>query len=131
METFNPTIDDRDVLILIIEDEKVSRKALARLLARSGYTAEAFGSAEEALCMLSSGPAPRVALVDLDLPGMSGAEFLKYLSQIAPLAHSVLISAASEERLLQLTSEKNIRYLRKPIDFKDLLRDLDENLRPN
>ncbi len=130
METFYPTHACRDVLVLLIEDERVSRKALARLLAESGYTTEAVGSAEEAMAVLAIGLHPSIALVDLDLPGMSGADLLGYMAKYAPEVRSVLVTAACEERLSQLPTTAGIRRLRKPIDFNDLLQTLDEKCLP-
>src|SRR5256885_690898 len=127
METFYPNDQGRDVRVLIIEDEKVSRKALAKLLAIQGYTAEAVETAEEAVAVLTIGQRPAVALVDLDLPGMSGSELVSYLIQKAPPIQTVLVTAASEERVSNLTEGTGIRYLRKPIDFNDLLRTLAKN----
>src|SRR3954471_10758494 len=66
--------------ILIVEDDRISRKALALLLSRSGYGVEAVGSAEDALHLADDltgeGRMPRVALVDVDLPGMSGLDLI-------------------------------------------------------
>src|SRR5947207_2289278 len=108
-------------MVLIIEDEKVSRKALALLLARQGYEAEAVESAEEALRVLDRGPEPDVALIDLDLPGMSGAEFAEKLSQRNPTVLSVFITAADEDRLARVLRDHDIPHLRKPLDFNRLL----------
>ena len=131
METFYPHDQGRDVRVLIIEDEKVSRKALARLLADQGYTAEAVETAEEAVAVLAIGQRPEVALVDLDLPGMSGSELVSYLIQKAPPIQTVLVTAACEERVACLTEGTGIRYLRKPIDFKDLMRTLNDKAASN
>src|SRR5436190_1039979 len=128
MESFQPRSGGKEVLVLIIEDEKVSRRALAMLLAGSGYFTEAFASAEEALAALANGERPRIAVVDLDLPGMSGAEFLEYLARVVPVVRPVVVSAANEERLARLALSKNVKYLRKPIRFPELLAALDENL---
>jgi CheY-like chemotaxis protein len=126
METFYPTDSGRNVLVLVIEDENVSRKALGRLLARQGYTTETVGTAEEAVAVLAIGRLPSVALVDLDLPGMSGAELLAYLVQKAPPIRTVLVTAASEERVARIVDGMPVGYLRKPINLKDLLRMIDE-----
>src|SRR2546423_6690592 len=126
METFYPHDHGRDVRVLIIEDEKVSRTALARLLAIKGYTAEAVETAEEAVAILTIGQRPEVALVDLDLPGMSGSELVSYLIQKAPPIQTVLVTAACEERVSNLRDGTGVGYLRKPIDFNDLLRQLDK-----
>src|SRR5689334_18545612 len=64
--------------VLIVEDERVARRALANLLAASGYVAQAAGSAEEALGLLNlKGQPPKVILVDLNLPGMNGLDFIR------------------------------------------------------
>jgi CheY-like chemotaxis protein len=115
----------RNVMVLIIEDERVSRKALTSLLVGQGYAAEAVESAEEGLRMLDRGPIPQVTLVDLDLPGMSGAEFIYRLSDENPGVRAVLITAADADRVAGVTLGRNIPHLRKPIDFNDLLALLD------
>src|SRR5438045_3598550 len=82
------------VNVLIVEDERVSRKALATLLSASGYDVQAVGSGEEGLRVLRQGNVPEIALVDLDLPGMDGAEFIEKLRQHAPGAEPILVTAA-------------------------------------
>jgi CheY-like chemotaxis protein len=131
METFFPSDSGRDVLILLVEDERMSRKALGRLLADQGYTIETVGTAEEAVAIVSVGQRPAVALVDLDLPGMSGAQLLEYLNQMAPETKTVLVTAACEERVANLTDHAAVPYIRKPIDFKRLLRAIDESAATN
>ena len=127
METFFPTGSGRDVLILLVEDEGVSRKVLGKLLAIQGYTTETVCTAEEAVAIVSVGTRPSIALVDLDLPGMSGAELLLYLNQKAPETKTVLVTAACEERVADLTNHAAVSYIRKPIDFQRLLRAIGEN----
>jgi CheY-like chemotaxis protein len=108
-------------MVLVIEDEKLSRVALGKLLAQNGYTSEAFETADEALGVLSQGHTPDLALVDLDMPGQSsGAEVVRFLSENAPRTRPVLITAAEKERILKLGLD-HITYLRKPIDFNDLM----------
>lgn len=126
METYLPTCQNRAVTVLIIEDERVSRKALARLLAQSGYTAETVASGEEAIEALASGPQPAVVLVDLDLPGMSGCEVLQHLAVHAPQIKGVLVSGAGEERIARIHRLTGVPYLRKPINFNELLSTLDD-----
>src|SRR5215203_4852527 len=77
--------------VLIVEDERVSRRALAALMTASGYTTEAAGSAEEALAAVrTEGVHPDIALVDLDLPGMNGLEFIGQLTRMEPGVFPVL-----------------------------------------
>lgn len=111
-------------MVLIVEDEGVSRRALATLLAANGYTADAVESAEEALEHVAREGAPKYALIDLDLPGMSGAELIQQMSQI-PKEHKslkyVLITAVDRERLDPFLRRFGVTHLRKPLNFNDLL----------
>ena len=110
--------------VLIVEDERVARRALKALLAASGFDTAAAGSAEEALSILEeqgSHPHPLVALVDLNLPGMNGLDFISRLERIDPEAVPVLMTAASDEVLGKAVGDRNLVYLRKPLDLGRLI----------
>jgi len=107
--------------VLIVEDEHVARRALGSLLKASGYDTRAAESAEEALGLLRNQPAPRIALVDLNLPGMNGIDFIGRLEQIAPSVHAVLMTGAGDETLAQALRDRHVPYVRKPLDFSRLL----------
>ena len=109
-------------MILIVEDESVARMALTSLLRSSGYSTTAVGSAEEALQMVQEHGVPEVALVDLDLPGMDGLALIRQLEQENPNVYSVLITAASPERVNAMQQDDcHAKYLRKPLHIDDLL----------
>jgi CheY-like chemotaxis protein len=114
--------------VLIVEDEWVARHALAALLAGAGYSTRAAASAESAFERIHSGERLEIALVDLDLPGMNGAEFIARLAAQQPWVFSVLISAASPARVASVLAE-GVPYLRKPLDFQELLKVLDAHSR--
>ena len=107
--------------VLIVEDERISRQALAALMAASGYDIEAMGSAEEALDAVRSGAHPQIALVDLDLPGMNGLDFIGQLRQFEPDVFPVLITAANADAVQQMIHQRGLAYLPKPLDFNSLL----------
>lgn len=115
----NPLSNDGQVLI--VEDERVSRKALAMLLGSCGYRTVSAGSAEEALTLLSTDESPDVALVDVDLPGMSGLELAERIEATRPGTFTVLITAAEGDRILNFLRSHPVAYLRKPLDFDLLL----------
>lgn len=108
-------------MVLIIEDEKISRKALTTLLVGRGYAAQGVESAEEAIWLIDHGQSPNIALVDLDLPGINGAEFIRRLKRFDPTANAVLITASDEDRVMKVARNVNTPYLRKPIDIRSLL----------
>jgi two-component system, response regulator PdtaR len=115
-----PARDDGHVLI--VEDERVSRRALALLLSACGYHTMAVGSAEEAIRLMRSDDPPDIALVDVDLPGMSGLELAERLEDVTPTIFTVLITAAEGDRIRSFMREHPVvAYLRKPLDFDRLL----------
>jgi two-component system cell cycle sensor histidine kinase/response regulator CckA len=121
MERFVPKEAVPYGVVLIVEDERVSRKALATLLASSGYSAETVESAEEALEVVNDGEPPQVALIDLDLPGMNGMELISKLARTQPSVKSILITAVDREKLDPALRYYGVKHIRKPIDFDRLL----------
>jgi CheY-like chemotaxis protein len=105
--------------VLVVEDEMVSRTAMALLLRASGYTPVIAASAEEALRLLNNGPMPRIALVDLDLPGMNGVDLIRELRTRGKIS-ALLVTAASRDKVEALT-KGTVPLLRKPVDFRHLL----------
>lgn len=67
-------------IIYLIDDDAAVRDALTMLIRQSGYAIEAFEGAEAFLAAFRKAP-PRVgcAIVDLQMPGMSGAELQQTL----------------------------------------------------
>jgi CheY-like chemotaxis protein len=120
---YDGATDDEDgrSSVLIVEDERASRTALSRLLAQSGYDNRAVATAEDALQLVRRSGVPRVALVDLNLPGMSGLELIEKLSRIDPSVQIVLTTAAAGEPLMERLRDSGVEYLRKPLDFNRLL----------
>jgi CheY-like chemotaxis protein len=66
--------------ILLVEDSKFLRLAIARALSRGGYEMSFAGDGDEALLMASE-KRPDLILLDMMLPRMSGLEVLKALKK--------------------------------------------------
>lgn len=110
--------------ILIVEDERVSRRALTMLLAAHGYHTHAFETAEQALGWLANGRHPQVALVDLDLPGMNGLDLIDQLRKLTPGTVSVLVTATDQQTLENRLRHRPVCFFRKPLDIEQLLQAL-------
>jgi FixJ family two-component response regulator len=67
-------------LVFVIDDDDSVRKSLQRLLRASGYTTNAFASAED-FQRSRSGPGPCCAIVDVKLPGLNGLELQQTLAR--------------------------------------------------
>ncbi len=114
--------------VLIVEDERVARRAMATLLSSCGYATAVAGSAEEALGLLGrTGAMPDVALVDLDLPGMNGLDLIAQLEKLDPSVFLVLVTSAGGEALAERVGELGVAYMRKPVDFDRLLTVINQN----
>ena len=110
--------------VLIVEDERVARRALVALLSASGFETCAAGSAEEALRLVvgrDDRPHRRIALVDLNLPGMNGIDFIDRLEGMDPEVFAVLMTAAGDEVIGEAVRDRNLVYLRKPLNVEQLL----------
>jgi len=80
----------RESTVYIVEDDHSMRGALALLLEGEGYRTEQYGSAEEFLSC--DGPRAGCALVDVRLPGKSGLDLLRALTEKAAPVQVVMIS---------------------------------------
>jgi two-component system response regulator len=122
--------DASPVDVLIVEDEQTSRRILGRLLMSCGYRTESFRTAEEALSWIDEETHPQFAVVDLDLPGMNGLQFIDHLRLQSPETHAILVTATDEQTLVRKTMGLHLPYLRKPLDFDRLLAKMHEISEP-
>lgn len=65
--------------LLLVEDEPDTRAALFELFTRAGYSVLTADDGQQAIDLLMRGVLPRLLIVDLRLPNVSGTEFLKYI----------------------------------------------------
>jgi EAL domain-containing protein (putative c-di-GMP-specific phosphodiesterase class I)/CheY-like chemotaxis protein len=90
-----------DLTVMVVEDHGFQRRMALRLLAELGVK-EVLEAAEgnEALALLTAREeVPDVLLVDLDLPGMDGIEFIGHVAQ-RNLARTVALVSALDQALL-------------------------------
>ena len=87
--------------ILVIDDDRVTRRMLVRALGAAGYDCRESGSGIEALAQLHAEP-PALLLLDLDMPELDGAGVLRRLRSdadpaIAQLPAIMLTGHSGEE----------------------------------
>lgn len=113
--------------VLVVDDDEGNREVLAEVLRGAGFCVDTAGSAEEAMASLARG-APRAALVDLAMPGVSGLELAAALHRRAPEVHVAIVTgldAARDPTQLPLAASFVERVFSKPIDLRALLTYLD------
>ncbi|MBI2525057.1 MAG: sigma-54-dependent Fis family transcriptional regulator [Candidatus Rokubacteria bacterium] len=107
--------------VLVVDDERNIREALARLLEKAGHEVGAAASGEEALAALQDGGVELV-ITDLRMVGTGGLEVLKAAKQHFPEAEVVLLTAyGSVESAVEAMKLGAYDYLVKPVDPERLL----------
>ncbi len=110
--------------ILIIEDSATFRQVIASHLSVMGYPVIGVESAEEALALFRLNRI-LLSIVDLNLPGMSGIEFIKNLQKITTKSHErlVLIYSSSITPLTIFNAFQSgaSDYLNAPFNIYDLM----------
>jgi FixJ family two-component response regulator len=123
-ETALPKID-----VAIVDDDCSVREATKRLLQLLGYTTASFATAEE---FLESGRVGDTVclIVDMHLPGMSGAELQSRLSLDGYRLPIIFITAFAEEEVrARVLGDGALGYLFKPVREQSLIDCLDEAFR--
>lgn len=108
--------------LLVVDDERSLRVALADELADAGYTVETAATGEEALEWLNKEDFDLV-ICDLVLDGISGEDVLDYILAHSPQTRFLLITAnATLESAIKILKKGAIDYICKPFDIEHLLR---------
>lgn len=101
---------------LVVEDQQPVLESIAQQLRANGFLVVECRSAEEALRYLARKDVTvSAALVDVDLPGVSGIEFRKLAQEISPELPIVLMSGLPRYREVDDST-----FLTKPFGFEQL-----------
>lgn len=115
-------------MIFVVEDEPVLCRSAVAFFAAAGQPAEGFENAEVALAAARSSP-PDVVVSDLQLPGMSGLDFLDEVAKLDPAIVRVLVTAhGSVQSAVRAMRAGCYEYLEKPVDLHQLARVIDRAL---
>jgi len=114
-------MDDTQLLISVVDDDRSVRRALRRLLRTSGYATELFASAQE---FLTSAALSRTAclILDIQLGATTGFELQAQIAAGGSTVPIIFISAYDDAVTSERIAESGAAaYLRKPFEEQDLL----------
>jgi two-component system response regulator PilR (NtrC family) len=107
--------------LLVIDDEEDIRETLALVFGREGWLVTTAESGEAAVHEAEHRRFD-VALTDLRMPGMSGADTITALRSIQPRLPIVVATGyASEETAADCFRRGAVDYVRKPFDLAELM----------
>jgi len=119
--------------ILVVDDDAVSRKILAQLLASAGYQCRECEDGTQALELMRA-KQPSLLLLDFDMPGPNGAEVLKSLRSdsdpaIAQIPTIMLTGHGSEESEVRCLQAGADDFVTKPVNAAVLRARIETQLR--
>jgi signal transduction histidine kinase len=91
-----PRVAGKSLRVLIVEDEDSIRRFLAAGLVRLGHQARLTSNAEEAMAAFAEQPFD-VVLTDLGLPGISGEEVARRITERAPGVPVILLTGWADQ----------------------------------
>lgn len=106
-------LDDAEILFEAVKS--LEEKVICRIVTSPLIALEELKSAEKL---------PELIFLDLNMPAISGAEFLQQLKEQAALEHIPVIvySSHSIETMQKLTPKfEGVRYISKPNDYRELV----------
>lgn len=116
--------------ILVVDDSKVMRGIIRKMLAAHGATVLEAVSGNDALRVLGSEPVDCI-VSDWNMPGMKGIDLLRRVRADAALAATPFIMVTAEalsRNMAEADAARVSSYLVKPFTAEDLWRVLDQTL---
>jgi len=113
--------EQRNVRILVIDDEEKIRNILAAILKDEGYDVE---TAKDGVYAVAKSKAymPDLLVVDLQMPGLDGMETIRLIKEQLPSAISIILTAhGTIQSAVQAIKEGVYDYLTKPFDNEQML----------
>ncbi|WP_313953474.1 response regulator transcription factor [Accumulibacter sp.] len=113
--------DDERSTLLLVDDDDVFRRVLARALDRRGYAVSVAASVDAAL-LQAQAQSPEYAVVDLKMPGESGLVLIEKLIELDPNTRVVMLTGyASIATAIEAIKLGAIHYLAKPCDADEVV----------
>ncbi len=119
---------NRDINILVVEDDNDINSLLCRILGRHGYNVRgAFSGTEAKLCIEMQ--EYQLLLIDLMLPGMSGEELIAYIRNQKTMPIIVISAKDFQETKIDVLKLGADDFVAKPFDVEEIAARVEAQLR--
>ena len=113
--------------ILLVDDDPLIRDSLVPMLEILGHAAQAAPGGQEALDLLQAGLEVDLVILDLNMPGLNGAQTLPRILELRPAQAVLLASGYHDDSLRELTQDRpNLGSIAKPFSLDEIRRKLEE-----
>jgi CheY-like chemotaxis protein len=122
---------EKSLKILLVEDNLIEIMKMKRTISLLDleHTIQEANNGEEALKFLeSTSKLPDIILLDLNMPKISGIEFLKTMKNIDDLKHIpviILTTSSNQKDLLECYKTGMSGYVLKPLKYEDYVKKME------
>jgi two-component system response regulator AtoC len=107
--------------VLVVDDELLIRKSLAKVLRARGYAVELASTGAEGLEKCAEGR-PQVMILDMRLPDSDGLSVLRRVRELDPLLQVIVITAYGDvQTAVDAMKLGACDFLRKPYEMEDIV----------
>src|ERR1700704_954249 len=113
-------VENKDVRILIVDDEAMMADSLRQHLADEGYSVDTAATGAEGLERFDQG-GHHLAICDLQLPDMDGLEVMRHIKDARPTTEVIVVTGyGSVQRAVDATKAGAFYFVEKPFDFEEM-----------
>ncbi len=113
-------VENKDVRILIVDDEAMMADSLRQHLTDEGYSVDTAGTGAEAIERFDQG-GHHLAICDLQLPDMDGLDIMRHIKDARPTTEVIVVTGyGSVQRAVDATKAGAFYFVEKPFDFEEL-----------
>jgi DNA-binding NtrC family response regulator len=114
-------VANKDVRILVIDDEPLMTDSLKQHLTEEGYTVDTAAGGMEATELFDRG-GQHLVICDLQLPDMDGMEVLRHIKDARPATEVIVVTGhGTVTRAVEAMKAGAFYFVAKPFDFEQLL----------
>jgi len=107
--------------ILVVDDDELIRESLVPMLEIMGHRAQAAPGGREAMALLQGALEVHLVILDMNMPGMNGAETLARIKAFRPAQAVLMASGYNDSEVGELVgSYPGISCIQKPFSMKEL-----------
>jgi PAS domain S-box-containing protein len=110
-----------ELKILLVDDDDLIRESVSPMLEMLGHQVTGVPGGAQALALLEEGLGVDLVILDMNMPGMSGAQALPRILDLRPGLHVLVATGYSEEEVAPLMNNRpSVSSLRKPFSLKEI-----------